>query len=76
LVASLDINRFVVKANMRAVVEYSDKARWANLSKGDMLDVSTQLSTLILPNKNDDELARRFDILILNYQLALLFRCL
>jgi type I restriction enzyme R subunit len=57
---------------MRAVVEYSDKARWANLSKGDMLDVSTHLSTLILPNKNDDVLARRFDILILNYQLALL----
>ena len=72
LVAGLDVNRFVVKANMRAVVEYSDKARWVNLSKGDRLDVSTHLSTLILPNKNDDELARRFDILILNYQLALL----
>ena len=72
LVASLDVNRFVVKAKMRAVVEYSDKARWENLSKGDRLDVNTHLSTLILPNKNDDELARRFDILILNYQLALL----
>ena len=72
LVAGLDVNRFVVKAKMRAVVEYSDKARWENLSKGDRLDVNTHLSTLILPNKNDDELARRFDILILNYQLALL----
>jgi len=72
LVAGLDVNRFVVKAKMRAVVEYSDKGRWDNLSKGDRLDVNTHLSTLILPNKNDDELARRFDILILNYQLALL----
>ena len=72
LVAGLDINRFVVKANMRAVVEYSDKARWLNLSNSDMLDINTHLSTLILPDKNDDELARRFDVLILNYQLALL----
>ena len=72
LVAGLDINRFVVKAEMRAVVEYSNKTRWENLSKGDMLDVNTHLSSLMLPNKDDDELARRFDILILNYQLALL----
>jgi len=72
LIAGLDTNRFVVKAQMRAVVEYSDKARWANLSKGDMLDVNVHLSQLILPDKDDDELARRFDILILNYQLALL----
>jgi type I restriction enzyme R subunit len=72
LVAGLDTNRFVVKAEMRAVVEYSDKARWANLSKGDMLEVNAHLSELILPHKDDDELARRFDILILNYQLALL----
>ena len=72
LVAGLDVNRFVVKANMRAVVEYTDKTRWLNLSQGDRLDVNTHLSALILPNKADDELARRFDILILSYQLTLL----
>jgi type I restriction enzyme, R subunit len=72
LVASLDRERFVVKAALRAVVEFSNKARWENLSKGDMLEINTHLSSLILPAKDDDELARRFDILILNYQLALL----
>jgi len=73
LIASLDTDRFVVKAEMRAVVEYSDIARWANVSKSDMLEINTQLSKLILPNKDDDdELARRFDVLILNYQIALL----
>lgn len=72
LVAELDRERFVVKANLRAVVEFSDKARWVNLSKSDMLDINTHLSSLILPAKEDDELARRFDILILNFQLALL----
>jgi len=71
LVASLDRDRFVVKAKLRAVVEFSNKDRWQNLSKSDMLDMNTELSSLVLPLK-DDELARRFDVLILNYQLALL----
>jgi type I restriction enzyme, R subunit len=72
LVSQLDRERFVVKAKLRAVVEFSDKARWQNLSRSDMLDINTHLSSLILPAKDDDELARRFDVLILNYQLGLL----
>jgi type I restriction enzyme, R subunit len=72
LVAQLDRERFVVKAKLRAVVEYSEKTRWQNLSRTDMLDINTNLSNLVLPAKEDDELARRFDVLILNYQLALL----
>jgi len=71
-VAGLDADRFVVKAELRFVVEYSNTARWENLSKSDRLDINSHLSKLILPKKDDDELARRFDILILNYQLALL----
>lgn len=72
LVAILDRERFEVKAKLRAVVEYSDKARWDNLSKEDMLNINESVSNLVLPNSDDDELARRFDVLILNYQLALL----
>ncbi len=71
-IATLDRERFVVKAKLRAVVEYSEQARWQNLSKSDLLDINTQLSALALPAKTDDESAKRFDILILNYQLALL----
>jgi type I restriction enzyme R subunit len=71
-VASLDTDRFVVKAKLRAVTEFSNKKRWASISKNDMLDINTNLSELILPVKDDDEFARRFDILILNFQLALL----
>ncbi len=71
-VAQLDRSRFVVKAKLRAVVEFSEKHRWQRLSKGDMLDINSNLSGLILPDSDDDELARRFDVLILNYQLALL----
>jgi type I restriction enzyme R subunit len=71
-VASLNDKRFAVKAKLRAVTEFSNKARWAIITKNDMLDINTNLSALILPDKNDDEFAKRFDILILNFQLALL----
>jgi type I restriction enzyme, R subunit len=71
-VAQLDRDRFVVKAKLRTVVEFSNKERWQNISKSDMLDINNDLSSLVLPHKDDDELARRFDVLILNYQLALL----
>jgi type I restriction enzyme R subunit len=71
-VATLDRDRFAVKAKLRAVVEFSNKDRWQNLSKSDLLDINTQVSGLVLPPKSDDELARRFDLLMLNFQLALL----
>jgi len=71
-IANLDMDRFVVKAKMRMVAEYSDKVRWLNVSKTDCLEINSHLSPLILPNKDDDERARRFDVLMLNYQLALL----
>jgi len=71
-ISTLDRNRFVVKAKLRYVVEYCEKSRWQNLSKGDLLDINTHLSALGLPAKEDDELAKRFDLLILDYQLALM----
>lgn len=71
-VASLDRERFVVKAKLRSVVEYSHKANWENISQSDVLDINKDLSGLVLFKKGDDELAKRFDVLILKYQLALL----
>jgi type I restriction enzyme R subunit len=62
----------VVKAKLRYVVEFSDQQRWQNLSKSDLLDINTELANLVLADKNDDEFARRFDILVLNFQIALL----
>ncbi len=72
LVAGLDRERFVVKAKLRIVVEFSNKERWLRLTKGDVLDINMHLSALILADENDDEFAKRFDVLILRYQLALL----
>jgi len=71
-VAALDHDRFVVKAKLRYVIEYADGKRWESLSRGDVLDICTHLSGLMLPRDEDDEFARRFDVLILRYQMVLL----
>lgn len=72
IVSNLDENRFVVRKQLRYVKEYSNKSKWLNLSKGDIQEINTHLSHLQPSNKDDDELARRFDMLVLSYQLLLL----
>lgn len=71
-IKNLDKNRFVVQKQLRYVTEYSNKSKWLNLSKGDVQEINTHLSHLQPANKDNDELARRFDMLILIYQILLL----
>ena len=71
-VQGLDENRFVVRKQLRHVKEYSNKAKWLNLSKSDVQKINNHLSHLQPVSKDDDELARRFDMLILIYQILLL----
>jgi len=71
-VAGFDTDRFIVKKELRHVTEYKLKKRWDNISKSDAQEIVTHLSPLVIPDAEDDELARRFDVLILSYQLAML----
>ena len=71
-VANLDQDRFVVRKELRYVTEYCHRARWDNISRGDWSDIKEHLAHLDVPDAGDDELARRFDVLMLSFQLALL----
>lgn len=71
-IQSLDENRFVVRKQLRYVQTYRHKNRWLNLSKGDIQEINAHLSHLQPASKQDDELARRFDRLVLTYQILLL----
>ena len=71
-IQNLDENRFVVRKDLRYVTAYSNKRKWLNLSKGDVQEINNHLSHLQPPTRGDDELARRFDMLILIYQILLL----
>ncbi len=72
LVSNLDKERFVVRKELRYVEKYSDKKRWQDLSKDNIQEINSHLSHLQPAGKNDDELARRFDLLVLMSQLFLL----
>ena len=71
-IKNLDHSRFIVRKQLRYVTEYSNKSKWQNLSKGDVQEINDHLSHLQPANKDDDELARRFDMLVLIYQILLL----
>ncbi len=71
-VANLDQDRFVVRKELRYVTEYCHRSRWDNISRGDWSDINEHLAHLDAPDAGDDELARRFDVLMLSFQLALL----
>lgn len=72
IIASLDKDRFVVRKKLRYVNEYSKKSKWFSLSKSNLQEIRDNISNLQAISRGDDELARRFDVLLLNYQLALL----
>ena len=71
-VANLDKERFVVKKELRYVTKYKEESPWQNLSRSDIQELHTHIAHLMLPVANDHELARRFDLLILRLQIALL----
>jgi len=72
IISTLDAERFVVRKELRHVKEFSNKSRWLNLSRSDIQEINSHLSHLQPPSKGDDELARRFDMLVLIYQIVLL----
>ena len=73
LIADLDHERFVVRKHLRLVNRFTQRKRWDNLSKSDIADICTNLTGLPPYTDDTDEQAKRFDLLVLNLQLAILF---
>ncbi len=73
LIAKLDHDRFVVRKELRLVNQFTLRERWENIGKGDFAELCNHLSGLPAIADNDDEAAKRFDLIVLNLQLALLF---
>jgi len=72
VINNLDEERFEVRKHWDLVTEFKNRERWDNLSVGDVHDLSTNLSGLAPYSEGDDELAKRFDLLVLNFQLVIL----
>ena len=73
-IATLDHERFIVRKQLRLVNEYTHRSRWENINKGDFVDICHHLANLPSVAENDEEVAKRFDLIILRLQLALLYQ--
>jgi type I restriction enzyme R subunit len=65
------LGHFLVRPHRRSVEKFVERSAWNSLQPSDYLEVHEHLTRLPVPDE-DDEFARRFDLLMLNLQLALL----
>ncbi|WP_216597608.1 DEAD/DEAH box helicase family protein [Persicobacter sp. CCB-QB2] len=71
-IAALDPQRFQVKQEMRYVTRFSQASTWEQLKKVDLGELYDHVSKLIPSIGEEDIDCRRFDKMMLHYQLALL----
>jgi type I restriction enzyme R subunit len=71
-VAVMNPDNFIVRPHRRHLEKYAGREQWTNLSQEDALEVMLHLAGLPAELPQEDETAKRFDLLILNLQLALL----
>ncbi len=70
-ICSLDRNRRQVKMVLKTVDEFSVRTRWDKLDSFDVNTIEEHISELMVPEKVN-ELARRFDLMMLKMQIATL----
>jgi type I restriction enzyme R subunit len=70
-IQQLDRSRFQVGMKLQYVDEFSKRNRWNNLDANDIHLIEEHLSDLPVP-ETINELARRFDLMMLKFQIALL----
>jgi len=71
VVKRMDVNNFIVRPKREYVERFRDKESWKGLSKTDVVDIEANLAPLPYDD-DDEEFARRFDLLVLNMELAIL----
>lgn len=65
----LDGNSFSLRPHKRYIDTFSQRERWDVLSNNDVLDLKQHIAPYISLTAEDDEYARRFDLLMLHVQL-------
>jgi type I restriction enzyme R subunit len=71
-VASMNLNNFVVRPKRQLVERYAKPEAWLTLGADALGEISRELSQLPNGLESEDEEAKRFDLVMLNLQLAVL----
>jgi type I restriction enzyme R subunit len=70
IVAGMSLDNFVVRPQRQWVEAWSTASAWEQLRPDQLQDISTHLSGLPTAVRDDDEDAKRFDLLMLRLQLC------
>jgi len=71
-VAAMNVENFVVRAKRRLVETYSKPEAWQDMKREAFSELATQVAGLPSELEPEEEEAKRFDLLMLNLQLAVL----
>lgn len=71
-VAAMNVENFIVRPRRELVERFAEVKAWEKLSQTDLLDLAKEVAGLPTQKDPEDEEAKRFDVLMLNLQLALL----
>ena len=71
-VSAMNLNNFVVRPQRRLVEKYGAPEAWAVLTQAEFTELTREVAGLPAELEPEPEEAKRFDLLILNLQLALL----
>ncbi|MET8837082.1 DEAD/DEAH box helicase family protein [Micromonospora sp. NPDC004540] len=71
-VAGISLDNFVVRPQRRAVEYYADFAHWHRLNAETINEIGSKLAGLPSGVRDEDEAAKRFDLMVLRLQLGLL----
>jgi type I restriction enzyme R subunit len=69
-VSGMNLDNFVVRRERRLVEHYSDFDQWHRLTPDVVIEIGTHLASLPTTERDDDEAAKRFDLLVLRLQLG------
>ncbi|MBF6270402.1 DEAD/DEAH box helicase family protein [Nocardia farcinica] len=71
-VAGMRLDNFIVRTRRRQVEKYADRAAWESLTDQQVAEIIDNLADLPTTIRDNDEMAKRFDLVVLRGQLALL----
>jgi type I restriction enzyme R subunit len=71
-VAAMKVDNFVVRPRREHVEKFAKESAWDELTPEDIIELNTKVAGLPTELVDDDEEAKRFDLLILRTQLAIL----
>lgn len=72
IVAGMNLDNFVVRPEREWVLRYAASEPWGHLTPQEASEVAAHLAKLPSSMRDDDEEAKRFDLLVLKIQLAVL----